>query len=83
MFTGDKWVDSRYVKSNVRKEIASIILEDNDFWCQFQHIVKVSEPPMKVLRLVDGEEKPSVGYLYEAMDKAKKTIKTRFKNKVS
>ena len=48
-----------------------------------QHIVKVSEPLVKVLRLVDGEEKPSMGYLYEAMDKAKKTIKARFKNRIS
>ena len=31
MFTGDKWVDSRYAKSNVGKEIAFIILEDTDF----------------------------------------------------
>ena len=63
--------------------MASIILKDKDFWCQCQHIVKVSEPLVKVLHLVDGEEKPSMGYLYEAMDKAKETIKTRFKNNIS
>ena len=61
MFTGDKWVDSYYAKSNVGKEIASIIFEDTNFCCQCQHIVKVSEPLMKVLRLVDGEEKTKYG----------------------
>ena len=57
MFIEDKWVDSRYAKSNVGKEIASIILEDKDFWCQCQHILIVGEPLVKVLRLVDSEEK--------------------------
>ena len=33
--------------------------------------------------LVDGDEKPIMGYLYEAMDKAKEEIKKRLKNKVS
>jgi len=45
--------------------------------------VKVSEPLVRVLRLVDGDEKPAMGYLYEAMDKAKEEIKRRLKNKVS
>ena len=45
--------------------------------------MKVSEPLVRVLRLVDGDEKPAMGYLYEAMDKAKEEIKRRLKNKVS
>jgi hypothetical protein len=35
---------------------------------------------VRVLQLADSEEKPSMGYLYEAMDKAKEVIKTRLKN---
>ena len=45
--------------------------------------MKVSEPLVRVLCLVDGDEKPAMGYLYEAMDKAKEEIKRRLKNKVS
>jgi hypothetical protein len=33
----------------------------------------VTEPLVKVLRLVDSD-KPVMGYLYEAMDKAKEAI---------
>jgi hypothetical protein len=33
----------------------------------------ISEPLVKVLRLVDGD-KPTMGYLYEAMDRAKEAI---------
>eukprot|EP00258_Populus_trichocarpa_P049868 XP_024465887.1 uncharacterized protein LOC18102381 [Populus trichocarpa] len=83
MFTCMKWVESSHGKSKVGKEITAIILHDKDFWPRCEHIVKVSEPLVRVLRLADSEEKPSMGYLYEAMDKAKEAIKTRLKNRVS
>ncbi|XP_058220088.1 uncharacterized protein LOC131330497 [Rhododendron vialii] len=83
MFTSDKWVGSRYAKSIAGKEIGMIILEDREFWSECQTVVKVSDPLVRVLRLADSEEKPSMGYLYEAMDKAKEAIKTRLQNGVS
>ena len=63
--------------------MAAIVLEDKEFWLQCQQIVKISEPLVRVLRLIDGDEKPSMGYLYEVMDKAKENIKARLKNKIS
>ncbi|KAG6629998.1 hypothetical protein CIPAW_14G124200 [Carya illinoinensis] len=83
MFTCDKWIVSSYSKSNIRKEIAGIVLEDREFWAQCQFIVTISEPLVRVLQLVDGDEKPAMGYLYNAMEKAKENIKARLKNKVS
>ena len=43
---------------------------------------EISEPLVRVLHLVDGDEKPAMGYLYEAMNRAKEE-KKRFRNKVS
>ena len=83
MFTSDEWVESAYAKSVVGKEVAKIVLEDHEFWSQCHHIVKVTEPLVRVLRLVDGDEKPAMGYLYEAMDRAKEEIKVRMNHKVS
>uniref|UniRef100_A0A6N2MJA2 DUF659 domain-containing protein n=1 Tax=Salix viminalis TaxID=40686 RepID=A0A6N2MJA2_SALVM len=83
MFTCTKWVESSHGKSRVGNEIAAIILQDNDFWPRCAHIINVSEPLVRVLRLADSEEKPSMGYLYEAMDKAKEAIKIRLKNRMS
>ena len=40
----------------------------------------VSEPLVKVLRLIDGD-KPAMGYLYEAMDRAKETIRNYYVGK--
>ncbi|XP_050290083.1 uncharacterized protein LOC126728272 [Quercus robur] len=83
MFTCDKWLSCPHAKTAVGKEISKIVLEDYAFWSQCKHIVKVSEPLVRVLRLVDGDEKPAMGYLYEVIDKAKEEIKRRLKNKVS
>ncbi|KAK2991264.1 hypothetical protein RJ640_023678 [Escallonia rubra] len=83
MFTCDKWLSYKLAKSVIGKEVAKLMLEDRDFWLQCQHVVKLSEPLVRVLRLTEGDEKPSIGYLYEAIDKAKETIKSNLKNRLS
>ncbi len=45
--------------------------------------MKISEPIVKVLCLVDGVKKPAMRYSYEVMDKANEEIKVRMKYKVS
>lgn len=36
--------------------------------------MKVFEPIVKVSRLVDGDEKPTMDFIYEAIDRAKQEI---------
>lgn len=83
MFTCNKWLESEFGKSSLGTEISRIVLQDKDFWTQCQHIVKVTEPLIRVLRLVDSDERPSMGYLFEAMEGAKESIRLRMKNKAS
>ena len=83
MFTSDQWVEFAYAKSVVGKEVSKIVLEDHEFWSQCHHIVKITKPLVRVLHLVDGDEKLAMGYLYGAMDRAKEEIKVRMKHKVS
>ena len=40
--------------------------------------LKGAYPLIKVLRLVDSDEKPAMGYIYEAMDNAKEKIQGAF-----
>jgi len=40
-------------------------------------------PIVKVLRLVDGDSKPVMSYIYEVMDGAKEQISANFKNQDS
>nr|DAD48928.1 TPA_asm: hypothetical protein HUJ06_018865 [Nelumbo nucifera] len=48
------------------------------FWNNIIFIIKVCNPLIHVLRLVDRENKPSMGHIYEAMDRAKETIANAF-----
>ncbi|XP_075658935.1 uncharacterized protein LOC142628782 [Castanea sativa] len=60
-----KWkrvMSSCNYKTTVGKEISKIVLEDYSFWSQCKHIVKVSEPLVRVLRLVDEDEKLAMGW---------------------
>ncbi|MQL85340.1 hypothetical protein Taro_017857 [Colocasia esculenta] len=45
------------------------------FWEKIFYYLKVIEPLILILRIVDGDDKNDMGYLYEAMDKAKKILR--------
>ena len=47
--------------------IYKLVSYQESFWVGVEEVVAISEPLVKVLRLVDGD-KPTMGYLYEAMD---------------
>jgi len=44
------------------------------------YLLSVMAPLAHVLCLVDGERKVVIGYIYEAMEKVKKTIMKSFNN---
>ena len=47
--------------------LASTIVLDRKFWDDCLMIVKVVTPIVKFLRIVDSDEKPSLGYVYEGI----------------
>jgi len=60
------------LKNKVNEEI---------FWRKAIEIVKLVEPLVKVLRLVD-RERLAMGFIYEAMDQAKEKIKRAYNDKM-
>ena len=48
------------------------------FWNTIIFCLKISSPLVRVLCLVDGEKKAPMGYIYEAMTRAKETIVKSF-----
>lgn len=77
MVTSQEWNSSRWPKEGGGKKVASIILQEQ-FWKDVLYALKLTGPLVKVLRLVDGEKKPPMGYIYEAMDRAKEAISKSF-----
>eukprot|EP00253_Pinus_taeda_P019344 PITA_19344 len=66
-------MEGKELKNKVNEEI---------FWRKAIEIVKLVEPLVKVLWLVDGE-RLAMGFIYEAMDQAKEQIKRAYKDKVA
>eukprot|EP00253_Pinus_taeda_P009791 PITA_09791 len=81
MFSSDEWDQSNWSKKQEGKELKKKIYEET-FWRKASEVVKLAEPLVKVLRLVDGE-KLAMGFIYEAMDQAKEQIKAVYKNRVA
>jgi hypothetical protein len=82
MVTSKEWTTTHYSKDVKAKQFVEQVL-DSQFWSTCADIVKITEPLVRVLRLVDSEDKPAMGYLYRAMYKAREEIEKRFKrNKV-
>ena len=80
MFVCDEWRDYRYSRREDGKAIARLVYLDS-FWEGMEEVCSISEPLVKVLRLVDGD-KPTMPYLYEAMDRAKEAIQSYYVGKV-
>ncbi|XLS60768.1 hypothetical protein HN51_014996, partial [Arachis hypogaea] len=51
------------------------------FWDDCLITVMIVGPLIKLLRLVDADEKPSLRYVYEGIQRAKIAIKTMFRNR--
>ncbi|XP_028081336.1 uncharacterized protein LOC114282793 [Camellia sinensis] len=78
LVTSKEFASSRFAKEKKGKDAIDIIL-DKQFWKDCFIIVKIVEPLMCLLRIVDGDEKPSMGYVYEGMYREIKGIKDIFK----
>lgn len=79
MFTSTKWRGGRF-NSAEGKVVQGIILDSRGFWPNVATCLKVALPVIKVLRLVDSDEKPAMPFSYDEMDCAKNKIKQNFNN---
>nr|XP_034903226.1 uncharacterized protein LOC118040408 [Populus alba] len=80
MVTSREWVSSAYAKDIKGKKFVESVL-DSLFWEECAIIVRMSEPLVRVLRLVDGDARPSMGYLYDAIHHAKEEMMRRFQKR--
>lgn len=80
MVTSEEWNGSKWKNDVGGKQLATYILQDS-FWRNVAYALKLVGPLVKVLRMVDGDKKPAMGYMYEAMDRAKEAIAKSFEMK--
>lgn len=77
MVTSKDWTSSAYAKVAKAKRFMEQVL-DSRFWKACAEIVKLTKPLMRVLRIVDNEDKLVMRFLYQAMYKAREEMLRRF-----
>ena len=78
MVTSSDWIGSTYAKDSKAKKFVEQIL-DSSFWKSCADIVKLTEPLVRALLIADSEDKPAMGFLYQAMYKAREEMVRSFK----
>ncbi|KAL9660037.1 hypothetical protein QQ045_024847 [Rhodiola kirilowii] len=78
MVTSRDWTTSAYAKDTKAKKFVDQVL-DSSFWKQCGDIVRLTEPLVSVLRIVDSEDKPAMSFLYRAIYKAREEMVYRFR----
>ena len=81
MCTTNEWCEFNKDRSgkSLRDKVSNLILTDR-FWKKAKEVQIIMEPLVKVLKLVDQDKKPTLSIIYEAMDRAKLTIKASVKH---
>ncbi|XP_073105215.1 uncharacterized protein [Elaeis guineensis] len=80
MVTSKEWTTSAYAKDSKGKKLTDDVL-NSLFWNECATIVKLIEPLIRVLRIVDSDDRPSMGYLYHAMHQARDEMIKRFRRR--
>ncbi|XP_072076791.1 uncharacterized protein [Arachis hypogaea] len=80
MVTSKEWTISTYSKEAKAKIFVDQVL-DSKFWNQCTDIVKLTEPLVHVLRIVDSEDKAAMDFLYQAFYKAREEKVKRFQRR--
>ncbi|XP_027942170.1 uncharacterized protein LOC114195920 isoform X3 [Vigna unguiculata] len=78
MFASEEWATSPHANKSEGKQVMNLVLSDGRFWRSITYCLKCVIPLVKVLRLVDGDAKLAMPYIYEAMDRAKEQIAENF-----
>ncbi|XP_042947297.1 uncharacterized protein LOC122280460 isoform X2 [Carya illinoinensis] len=77
MFSHTDWLSSIYGKGPDAQAMKSLLNLDR-FWKYAHEAVSVSEPLVKILRIVEGDM-PAMGYIHEGLERVKVAIKTYYK----
>ncbi|CAH1412850.1 unnamed protein product [Lactuca virosa] len=80
MLISTEWEKAKWSSKNqIAKKVKTYFMQDS-FWRNVLYALKLTDPLVKVLRLVDGEKYRAMGYIYEAMDRVKEAIRDSFSN---
>ncbi|KAK6122098.1 hypothetical protein DH2020_044161 [Rehmannia glutinosa] len=74
MVTSDEWVDGPYSKKSDGFPILDS-LKSHSFWSTIASITCLTDPLLRLLRIVSSERRPAMGFVYAGLYRAKEAIK--------
>ncbi|KAH6800931.1 hypothetical protein C2S52_001395 [Perilla frutescens var. hirtella] len=74
MFASQEWSSCAWTKKAEEKDVKKMVMMDKTFWPSVVYSIKTTKPLVHVLRIVDGEKTPAMGFIYGSMDEAKEAI---------
>nr|XP_011459711.1 PREDICTED: uncharacterized protein LOC105350056 [Fragaria vesca subsp. vesca] len=80
MFQSKEWHDCGCTKHKDAYDVKKYILRDGNFWNHIAYCIKSVLPLVCVLREVDSEVRPVMGFIFELMDAAKDKIASNLGN---
>ncbi|KAJ1272699.1 hypothetical protein BS78_06G222800 [Paspalum vaginatum] len=80
MVISNEWTSCAYYKEARAKKFTKSVL-DQSFWKDCAIVCQLSEPIVRVLRIVDSDERPAMGYLFAAFHASREEIVKRFQRK--
>ena len=78
MVNSDEWIDLLPKKGGIE---ASNLVNSLQFWNSCAAVVHITDPLVHLLKLVSSNKRPSVGYVYAGLYKAKAAIKKELVSK--
>ncbi|XP_071735719.1 uncharacterized protein [Rutidosis leptorrhynchoides] len=82
MFASNEWEACKSSKTKVGGDVYKLV-NDNKFWAGVTSCLSVFAPLVKILRMVDADWKPSMGFLHGELKKAIQEIKDALNNRKS
>ncbi|KAI7739061.1 hypothetical protein M8C21_005220 [Ambrosia artemisiifolia] len=73
MFFSDEWENCKFANT-VKGKFAYETVRSPSFWSGVTICLRIFAPLVKVLRMVDADQKPSMGFIYGELQSAKKEI---------
>ncbi|XP_021979333.1 uncharacterized protein LOC110875443 [Helianthus annuus] len=83
MFVSNDWKNCAWATKDDGKNVKIIIMDVRSFWPSVVYTLQTTSPLVEVLRIVDGEQTPAMGFLYGAMDACKEKITKNLNNVVA
>ncbi|KAJ8642385.1 hypothetical protein MRB53_019079 [Persea americana] len=75
-----EWLDCPYSKKPISVQMTDLFCSQT-FWSHCITIIRLTQPLVRILRMVDSNKKPAMGFIYGGMYHAKETIKKELKKK--